>query len=82
MKITDNLELRIADLLNSKCIKFVHEGYKNGINQRLDFYLPDHDIYIEVKKFHTDRVLKQLESQDNIILVQGDKSVKFLESIL
>ena len=82
MKITDNLELRIADLLNSKSIKFVHEGYKNGINQRLDFYLPDHDIYIEVKKFHTERVLKQLESQDNIILVQGDKSVKFLEGIL
>ena len=82
MKISDNLELRIAELLTRKAIKFVHEGYKNGINQRLDFYLPDHDIYIEVKKFHTDRVLKQLESQDNIILVQGDKSVKFLEGIL
>lgn len=82
MKITDPLELRIMEILNIKSIKFIHESYSNGINQRLDFYLPDYDIFIEVKKYHTERVLKQLESQDNIILVQGEKSVKFLEQIL
>lgn len=81
MKITDDLEKRVAEILSRKGIKFTHESYK-GIDQRLDFFLPEYDIYIEIKKFHTDRVLEQLKSQDNIILIQGIKSIEFLEKIL
>lgn len=80
MKITDDLELRVIDVLNRKQVEFIHES--KGNNQRLDFYLPDYDVYIEVKKFHTDRVLDQLNSQNNIILIQGEKSIRFIENIL
>lgn len=77
MKITDDLEKEVAKILKSKGIKFVHESYKNGIDQRLDFYLPDFDVYLEVKKFHTERTIQQLEYQRNVILIQGRNQLIF-----
>ena len=44
--------------------------------QRLDFYLPYYDVYIEVKQYHSDRSNDQLKSQENVILVQGKKAVE------
>lgn len=57
-------------------------GIKFSTNQRLDFYLPDFDIYLEVKRYDTPRVLSQLESQENIILIQGKKSVAAFVNLL
>lgn len=82
MKIKDNLEKSIAEILTSKGIRFIHESYSNGVNQRLDFFLPDHYVYIEVKKFHSDRIIEQLKSQENVIVIQGRKSIEFLKKIL
>ncbi len=78
--ISDDLELRIAAALDKRSITFIHES--EGMGFHLDFYLPDLDIYIEVKKFHTDRVISQLVTQENVVLIQGRKSVEFLEKIL
>lgn len=70
---TDHLEAQIGKALTEKGIKFIHGS--QGNNQRLDFYLPDLNIYLEVKQYHTERSLSQLASQDNIILIQGREAV-------
>lgn len=72
---SDELEELIGDTLTSCDIRFER-------SQRLDFFLPDHDVYLEVKKYHSDRSSSQLSSQDNVILIQGAKSVKFICHIL
>jgi hypothetical protein len=79
MEITDDLENAVAKILTRKNIRFIH-AY--GRNQRLDFYLPDYDVYIEIKKFHSDRIIAQLRSQNNVIVIQGRKSIEFLNNIL
>lgn len=76
----DDLEERICKLLNFMNVDFIHESENK--EQGLDFYLPEHDVYIEVKKFNTDRVNNQLKSKDNIILLQGKKTIKFLEDMV
>lgn len=81
-EITCLLEKDVADILNELKINFVHEHEKNGVQQRLDFYLPDYDVYIEVKNAYTERVKSQLASQKNVILIQGGGCVKFLAEIL
>lgn len=70
---SDHLERMLGDTLTELNIPFIHESQGNG--SRLDFYLPRSKVYIEVKQFHSDRVLNQLKSKDNIILLQGRGAV-------
>lgn len=77
---SDWLEKEVAELLTKRGIDFIHESQNNGSN--LDFYLPSYDVYIEVKQYHTDRVINQLSKKDNVILIQGKKSISFLKAIL
>lgn len=48
----------------------------------LDFYLPDLDIYIEVKAFHSDRILHQTSKVSDIIVVQGVMAVEVLATLI
>lgn len=77
---SDHLEKRIAQSLDECGIEYVHESENK--EQILDFYLPFFDVYIEVKQFHSDRIAKQMSSKDNVIAVQGVKSVELLNIIL
>ena len=77
---SDHLELAVAEILERHNIEFVHESQNNGSN--IDFYLPDYDVYIEVKQYHSDRVINQLNKRDNIILIQGIGSIKMIERLL
>ena len=76
----DPLEIAVAEILDKAGIRYIHESQNNG--SRLDFYLPDHDLYIEVKKYHTPRVDSQLATKDNIILIQGANGVRFLRETI
>jgi hypothetical protein len=76
----DELEEQVAVILDKKGINYIHESENKS--QILDFYLPDYDIFIEVKRFYTERVVRQLDSQENIIFIQGIKSINFLKKIL
>lgn len=67
---SDELEQQVGEALSASKIKFERKGH------RLDFFLPDFDVYIEVKKYHSERANAQLATQENIILVQGKKAVK------
>lgn len=73
--ISDYLEQTIADRLTELGILFIHDS--QGGTKGLDFYLPNHDIYIEVKQFSAPRSKEQLERADNIILIQGVKALDF-----
>lgn len=76
----DHLEKEVASILDQKGIHYIHESEGNG--STIDFYLPGYDVFIEVKQFHAERVLKQLSSKDNVILIQGKKSLSFLKAAL
>lgn len=81
-KITDPFEIRVENILKKNGIKYIHESERNGIDQRLDFYIPEFDVYIECKQMHSERSISQLGSAENVILIQGDKSILFLEQII
>lgn len=74
------LEIAVAEILTNAGIEFVHESQNNG--SRLDFYIPDYDLYIEVKQYHTPRIEAQMATQDNIILIQGVNGLRFLRDFL
>ena len=77
---TDHLEEAIAKALDNAGIKYVHESENK--EQGLDFYLPKFDVYLEVKQFHADRISRQMRSKDNVIAIQGMKSLNFLITMI
>ena len=77
-KFADNLEKRVAQALDNAQIKYVHESE----GAELDFHLPDLDCYIEIKRFHTERVLNQLSRHESVILIQGEKAVSAFENLI
>ena len=81
MKISNPLEQSVADALDSRGIKWLHED-ENGNEARLDFYLPDSGIYIEVKQAYTPRADAQLKRAENIILIQGIEAVELFVKLL
>ena len=74
--ITDPVEKIIAEALTAKGIRFIHNGHGEITEKNLDFYLPDYDVYIECKQFHTDRSSEQLKRHPNVILIQGMEAAK------
>jgi hypothetical protein len=80
IQYADFLEKAIGEKLMQKNIKFSHES--QGINIGLDFYLYDYDIYIEIKQYHSDRIALQLSRQENVIVLQGKKSVAYFLKLL
>jgi len=75
------MELEIATLLKKSNIDFYHESDPERPGPPLDFYLPYYGIYIEVKRFHSDRISKQLQYADNVIVIQGIESLNFIKEI-
>lgn len=75
---SDPMEYLIETALLEVGIVYEKEGQLKGKHQRLDFYLPNKDLYIEVKRFHSPRAAEQLAHADNVILAQGRPAVEFL----
>lgn len=77
--MTDPMEKMIRDALDTRGIAY-REGGRN--DARLDFYLPDADLYIEVKQFHTDRIAEQMSRAENVIVAQGRNAVAALARMI
>lgn len=77
---SDFLEESVGNTLQVADIRFIHES--ESASQTLDFYLPDHGVYIEVKQYYSDRTSRQLQTKDEVIVLQGKKSVAFFNSIV
>lgn len=74
----DPMEAIIESALSGK-FRFLDE---TETPERLDFYLPDHDVHIEVKRFHSERVSEQMSRAENVIAVQGKVAVEFMALLL
>jgi len=77
MQITDPMERQIADALDAAGVEFEHERQP----ECLDFYLPAFDVFIEVKRMHSERIEKQMARAPNVIAAQGYKSVALLATL-
>lgn len=73
LHISNSLELEVANVLTDNGIEFIHESQLPG--QSLDFFLPQFNVYLEVKEYYSERSSKQLQRSDDIILIQGKKAL-------
>ena len=67
--ISDPIEAIVATALTSSGIRYQHELFGH-----LDFYLPDYEIEIECKQFHSDRISEQMSRHKNVIAIQGKEA--------
>lgn len=72
---TDPLEIALIKAFTAKEIDFVHESQDAEQTNALDFFLPKYNVFIEVCRFYSPRKIKQMERQDNVILIQGLEGV-------
>ena len=75
-RLPDPMERLVADALDS-----IGEPYQVNV-LALDFYLPDRDVFTEVKRMHSDRIAEQMSRADNVIAAQGVAAVKLLADML
>jgi hypothetical protein len=54
----------------------------DDMKTRLDFFLPDFNVYIECKRYHTPRINDQIERATDIIVIQGTASLKFFDTLV
>jgi hypothetical protein len=71
MHSSDPLESAVAKALDKAGIRYIHEHDAANAWPYLDFYLPDHDLFIEVARCYTPRKIEQLSRVDNVIFIQG-----------
>ena len=81
MLTTDPMERLIEAALLDAEIEFI-PGRGGMTENGLDFYLPRRDLYIEVKRFHSDRIAQQMSRADNIIVAQGERAVRQLAAMI
>ena len=61
------IERRFEVICESAGIAYERDDERSG----LDFYLPDHDVFVEVKQFHSVRIAGQMARKLNVIAIQG-----------
>lgn len=76
----DPMERIVEEALTDAGIDFVTE--RDGDTHNLDFYLPQLDLFIEVKRMHSPRIAQQTARVDNVIVAQGEKAVRALATAL
>lgn len=79
--LSDPLEERIALALDRAGIQY-RTGEGGHVSCALDFELPTLGVYIEVKRFHTDRIAAQMARVDNVIAVQGERAVHIFAQMI
>lgn len=77
----DPMERLIEEALLDAGVPFTREG-QPGHQHALDFYLPDADVFIEVKRFHSDRIAAQMARVPNVIVAQGKPAVEALAAMI
>ena len=76
----DPMEHIVREALRRARIKFVEEEDPRA--RALDFYLPEADVHIEVKQFHTDRIAEQMGRVPNIIAIQGVVAAELFAALI
>ena len=76
----DPVEAIIAQALTKAWVEYVREDDPRSLN--LDFYLPEFDIHIECKRFHSPRISGQMARTTNIIVVQGIEAARVFAQMI
>ena len=76
--INDPVERIIANALTNARMVFQHEREP----ERLDFYIPVHNVFIECARQYTPRKIEQASRAENVIIVQGLEAAKFLAMLI
>lgn len=79
--LRDPLEREVEKALIEAGIDFETDN-GGGNDSRLDFFLPQWDVHIEVKRFYTARTGEQMARAPNVIVAQGEKAVRFLAAAI
>lgn len=82
LELSDPLEQYIAESLTRARILFTHESEDPEVTKCLDFYLPEFNVYLEIKGGHSKRIADQMSRDFNVIAIQGVKSVDFICKLL
>lgn len=80
MRTTDPIEQILEAALIGRGHDYQTEGQRPPLanGRRLDFYLPQADLYIEVKRMHSPRISEQMAGTPNVIAAQGEQAVRWL----
>jgi len=79
----DPVEKMVALTLTKRGIKYVHNVIAPTSNVRtLDFHLPEYGLYIECKRFSTDRLHDQIKGLTNVIVIQGIEAAASFDQLL
>ena len=81
LPLADPLEEAVAAILDAAGIAWV-SGTPPGTGPGMDFYLPDLDLYIEVKQYFTPRIVRQMQLHPSVIVLQGWGAVNGLRRML
>lgn len=76
--MTSPLEKQFVALLDEFSIEYLRPEQDVTIPTNLDFYLPDFDLFVEIKCFHSDRISRQLSSvphRSNALVIMGPQSI-------
>lgn len=65
--IKDPVEIMVAIALEDAQIPYTIGNH----SQRLDFHLPTYGVYIECKRYYSDRIIEQTKGMTNVIIIQG-----------
>lgn len=77
----DPMERQIEQALLDAGIAFVDETHPDNA-ARLDFFLPDYGLYIEVKRMHSPRIAEQTARAANVLVAQGPEAVGALARMI
>jgi hypothetical protein len=70
--IPDPVETLLERGFDAAGILYRRADTKKG--RHIDFFLPELDIYVEVKRYHTPRTTEQMARVPDIIVIQGMKA--------
>lgn len=74
----DPVEAMVAKTLNRHNVYYTRGNH----SQRLDFHLPVFGVYIECKRYHTDRIEEQTKGMTNVIIIQGMEAARAFDDLL
>jgi len=77
--VADPVERYVQEALEQAGVKYTHETENK--EQGLDFYLPNLGVYIECKAYYADRINKQIEGKQ-VIVVQGYGAARVFKRLL
>ena len=76
--MTDPLEKQFQRFLEDKGIEFTRPERDPLDPTNLDFYIPKLDLYVEIKRFHTERLIKQVAAvphEANTMILVGNNAI-------